>query len=497
MARSPVPSPLPRPSATTAAAAAGPVDVFDARPTHRLGKNQNAIIEADGDTWQELLAVCDVGGTDVSSSPSSTRNSNSNSNNNSNSNLVIRSYFENRRSGKRVWDEPPSGASNVIAATDEMRKMATLQLNELHVVTGAVPGMDSGGSSNNSNGSNGSNNNISINNNNNKTTKSLGSRLAGAFRRGKGEKTANNNDDDKKQQQQQQRKVVQYKPGSKLKAKAASASATTPTSRRNGGRGDASDPHLQEAIARSIAKSQGIPYSATMITSTMTASMDDVDDDDLEMAKALSLSTAAASGTASTTAPATAYSAWDDDDDDESEEAVLRRVLEASKLETNHTAAVPGEHRQRQPGSSWVSPSPPQDKQRPVLNLKMAPPPPQDAWSQQDISDRKMPAVPTTPPHAHSRVAAAPASPSSTPHVGVFDPYSVDHCPSPNSYEEQERKQRMLREASSSAGPPRKMDDIPQRPASPRGAGAAAAVARRALRRPGSQRKLQDKAGLV
>ena len=91
-------------------------NAFEARPTNRLGKDHKIV--ADGDTWQEMMAVCEP------------RNYKKN-NDGSGPSLVIRSYYQNTRTGKRVWDEPPSGATNIIPASEEMRKMATLQLNEL------------------------------------------------------------------------------------------------------------------------------------------------------------------------------------------------------------------------------------------------------------------------------------------------------------------------------------------------------------------------------
>jgi hypothetical protein len=92
-------------------------DLFDARPSsNRIG---NVQVEADGDTWQESLAVCEA----PSTAGAYARK------------LVIRSYYQNKRNRLRVWDEPPSGASKILAASDEMRKMANVQLSGLHVVT--------------------------------------------------------------------------------------------------------------------------------------------------------------------------------------------------------------------------------------------------------------------------------------------------------------------------------------------------------------------------
>lgn len=60
--------------------------------------------------------------------------------------LTIRSYFESQATGKRVWDEPPSGACNVVYASEGVRQMAEVQMRDLQVTV--VPtdgGRDSGG----------------------------------------------------------------------------------------------------------------------------------------------------------------------------------------------------------------------------------------------------------------------------------------------------------------------------------------------------------------
>lgn len=74
---------------------------------------------ADGDTWQETLAVCEMA-----------------------DRLMIRSYFSNKRTRERQWDEPPSGASHVIHASESMRHMANAQLQEMEIAMGAVPDTD-------------------------------------------------------------------------------------------------------------------------------------------------------------------------------------------------------------------------------------------------------------------------------------------------------------------------------------------------------------------
>lgn len=50
--------------------------------------------------------------------------------------LTIRSYYTNRRTNERKWDEPPSGASKVLGATETMRRMANIQLTEMQIATG-------------------------------------------------------------------------------------------------------------------------------------------------------------------------------------------------------------------------------------------------------------------------------------------------------------------------------------------------------------------------
>jgi len=52
--------------------------------------------------------------------------------------LQIRSFFESKGSGIKVWDEPPSGAKNVEWASEEAKSMADVQMKDLKV-------MESGG----------------------------------------------------------------------------------------------------------------------------------------------------------------------------------------------------------------------------------------------------------------------------------------------------------------------------------------------------------------
>jgi len=44
--------------------------------------------------------------------------------------IILRSYFQSVSTGRRLWDEPPTGASEIQYATDHARQMAIIQLND-------------------------------------------------------------------------------------------------------------------------------------------------------------------------------------------------------------------------------------------------------------------------------------------------------------------------------------------------------------------------------
>jgi hypothetical protein len=268
-------------------------DLFDARPSsNRIG---NVQVEADGDTWQESLAVYEAPPTAGAYAGK----------------LVIRSYYQNKRSRQCVWDDPPSCARKILAASDEMRKMANVQLSKLHVVTtprGVVT----------------------------PTRKKRG-----FFGYGK-----------KKDKSPKEDKKIQYRPGySKMFAK---------TRVSNGEQKN--DAQLQEAIARSLAESQRIPYVDSKTPPGM-------EDEELAMAKAISLSQAEEHG--------------------ETEEQILMRLMEESKQEAARAKRGGGKA-----------------KENDLFGLK-APPTP---WPQ---DDRKMAAKPSNerPPtlytNAQSNYAAS------------------------------------------------------------------------------------------
>lgn len=91
---------------------------------YRPRRSQNVatnLAQSDGDLWQEKLAVCE--GTTPAGEPR----------------LLIRSFYRNKRTGDRVWDEPPSGAGSVVHATSEMRKKAQMQKEELELTLDMIP----------------------------------------------------------------------------------------------------------------------------------------------------------------------------------------------------------------------------------------------------------------------------------------------------------------------------------------------------------------------
>ena len=166
-----------------------PVDTFGPRRSTRVSTKKYS---HDGDSWQEKLAVCEMPKT-----PSGTIK------------MTIRSYYSNQRSGERVWDEPPSGASRVLPATEEMRKMAEIQLQEMQLSFGGIIA---------------------------EPESKEKSKKKGFFRRAKAEK----------ENAETPRGKIQYKPGSFLsRVKKESPSKTE--------RDDTLDPEIQKAIALSIA----------------------------------------------------------------------------------------------------------------------------------------------------------------------------------------------------------------------------------------------------
>ncbi|KAL7525071.1 hypothetical protein ACHAXR_000846, partial [Thalassiosira sp. AJA248-18] len=142
-------------------------DDFSARRSSRVAAGRYT---ADNDTWVEALAVCEIpvkpgygdkpannGGSSKKSGGGGlfrkfkSKNNNINDNEDANANndgnpsspvgdaelaaasqrLTLRPYFQSQNTNTRVWDEPPSGASNIVYATAEARKMGQAQLEEM------------------------------------------------------------------------------------------------------------------------------------------------------------------------------------------------------------------------------------------------------------------------------------------------------------------------------------------------------------------------------
>ena len=128
------------------------MDDFSARRSGRVATTQCV---PDNDTWVEALAVCEMAKDPKKTNKNAKSGgllkklkskSNAGSSEITNTNiqqqheaemamaaqrLALRPYFQSRNTGQRVWDEPPSGASNIIYATTESRKMAQAQLEEM------------------------------------------------------------------------------------------------------------------------------------------------------------------------------------------------------------------------------------------------------------------------------------------------------------------------------------------------------------------------------
>ena len=288
---------------------------LQARPSQRLLGTQLQI-EADGDTWQETLAVCEA---PPPPSPSRKENKSkrgkqgggtkkeNHDDDTSTGRLLIRSYFQNTRNGRRVWDEPPSGASQILPATEEMRRMAQIQLAELQLVTGNV--QDTTTTTNPT--TNDDTVGVAVDTMGKDGTPTKHKQRRGFFGFGKFNGNSNGNHNDNHNSNENHR--IRYKPGSSLLVR--NKQGAPPTTTKKTGT-DHQDAQLQEAIARSLAESQGIPYHTTATTTTMRP-----DDEQLAMAKALSLSAAAAA------------QQQRDSSHQETEEQILARVLEQSKIE--------------------------------------------------------------------------------------------------------------------------------------------------------------------
>lgn len=96
----------------------GAAGAYQAR---RSNKTARTNVQSDGAVWKERLAVCEAV-TDEG-----------------NPKLTIRSYYRNQQTQQKVWDEPPSGASEIIFASSEQRKKADLQKREMQLTLDQLP----------------------------------------------------------------------------------------------------------------------------------------------------------------------------------------------------------------------------------------------------------------------------------------------------------------------------------------------------------------------
>jgi len=80
-------------------------------------------IESDNDTWTEYLTIVEM----LNMNPREKNKKNTYQ-------LQIRSLFESKASGTKVWDEPPSGATNVMWASEELKAMAEIQIKDLKIL---------------------------------------------------------------------------------------------------------------------------------------------------------------------------------------------------------------------------------------------------------------------------------------------------------------------------------------------------------------------------
>lgn len=86
---------------------------FEPRQSSRISTR----VEADNDQWAEYLTIVDLLNPRTKTYE-----------------LQIRSFFESKATSKKVWDEPPSGAKNVIWASDNSKQMAEEQMKDLRAV---------------------------------------------------------------------------------------------------------------------------------------------------------------------------------------------------------------------------------------------------------------------------------------------------------------------------------------------------------------------------
>lgn len=330
---------------------------FAATAPRRSTRVTTDLTDADGDTWRERVAVCEG----INATDGSPR-------------LVLRSYFRNRRTGQRVWDEPPSGASNILFATSQERQKADKQLQELKVTLDMIPKEEDTVEG------------TYAESMDNKKKK------GGFFRRLRS--SGNNNKMNVKGRRQQQQQMD-----------------------------DNHDLNLQRAIARSMADQRGgnhtseepLVYFDSGQTPRESGGLDE-DDEELAMAKALSMS----ESNQNTNTTTTSSYAMAGDTAGLSEEEMLQIALEESRLEAERTSGMGAATGKSPYETSESTPlpdanlldDPEMDRKMPAL--KNPPEPPTEpgfdpyAPSTSDVAAGPGPSLKDPPPAAFAAAASAP-----------------------------------------------------------------------------------------
>lgn len=216
----------PRSSASaTTPTSSGNNDQFSARRSARVSTKKFA--EGDNDTWHENLAVVEnpqaVSSAAAAAASSSGRSNSNDTTGNGTANdgtaeatpqLTLRSYFQSKSTGQRVWDEPPSGASNVVYASEEVRRMAMIQMEDLQVSTDVVRAVsDAAHAGDEDDGSGGDD---VMGNGGRKGGKSTKPKVLGRFKIGRKQSSNSTEDGDKVKSNKkggQRHRKIRYKPG--------------------------------------------------------------------------------------------------------------------------------------------------------------------------------------------------------------------------------------------------------------------------------------------
>lgn len=315
---------------------------YEPRRSARVTANTSG----DGDVWQEKLMVCEADG----------------------NKLVIRSYFRSTKSGKRVWDEPPTGASQIEAASAADRQKVQEELKNMQVALDTnnenVGGEEGKGKA---------------------AKKSKG--FFSAFRKSPKDKAGSSSSGGlfgKKKSDQHGKKSSVAK----------------------------GDIDGDEDMQRAISLSMGLnPDAADANSAANGGNSWDADDEALEMAKAMSISEAESAS------PAATHNFTEDE--------MLQRALEESKRETTGVASMPSKETdffalaEEPSGSFGQAPARTKsdDGDGTLLNQKM---PALKAHPEDDFFNQKMPATTDVKPPPATANAYA-----------MFDPYAKNDASPP------------------------------------------------------------------